>query len=406
MVSKWKTGIKYWSQIFLLPIYWFSFLTPRNKKIWLFGSTFGRRFAENPRYLYLYLNDIKNNEDNIRPIWISHKKEIVDFLRENNLEAYHVHSFKGIWYCLRGGLYLYDNYSKDISFWLSGGAKKINLWHGVGNKKINYDNKYDKVRHPQNNWERFKTYLRRMSDEKPHHYTLATSPMMAEIFAGAFGTDIGHIIQAGYPRNDALFNQPFTQRVHTKQETAAVTYIMEKSKSHKILFYMPTFRDSESQFFDVMNLEEFNGWLAKKSYLFIPKLHPKSKLKKAFEELNYSNIFNIEADVDPYTLLGYADLLVTDYSSVYSDFMLLDRPVVGFYYDYETYSSNTREGYFDFEEYMPEPKARTMEELENYIDSALVKDECLQARQLSRAKMFAQIDGESSRRIVEKIKEL
>ena len=61
-----KEGIKYWSQLLILPIYVLSFLVPRNKRIWLFGSTFGRRFADNPRYFYLYL--CQHPEESIRPI--------------------------------------------------------------------------------------------------------------------------------------------------------------------------------------------------------------------------------------------------------------------------------------------------------------------------------------------------
>ena len=91
------------------------------------------------------------------------------------------HSIKGIWFALRGKVYLFDNYSKDINFWQSGGAMKVNLWHGTGNKKANHDNKFDKFRHPKNLWERFMTFPRRLSDEKPHHYTLATSEPLAII---------------------------------------------------------------------------------------------------------------------------------------------------------------------------------------------------------------------------------
>ncbi|MCI8752961.1 MAG: hypothetical protein HFH66_16780, partial [Lachnospiraceae bacterium] len=40
---------KYWGQLLLLPVYWMSFLVPRDRKLWLFGSTFGRRFADNPK---------------------------------------------------------------------------------------------------------------------------------------------------------------------------------------------------------------------------------------------------------------------------------------------------------------------------------------------------------------------
>ena len=190
MSQKLKERIKYWAQLFLLPVYGLSFFLPRDEKIWVFGSTFGRRFAENPRYLFLYVS--QNHTDVVRPIWITHVKEIAEFLQKNGYEAYCYHSLKGIWYSVRASRYIFDNYSKDIDFWLSGGAIKINLWHGSGNKKTNHDNEFDKIRHPKTAWEHWCTWLRRLSDEKPYHYTLATSEAMANIFTSAFATDMEH----------------------------------------------------------------------------------------------------------------------------------------------------------------------------------------------------------------------
>lgn len=48
--------LKYWLQLFLVPVYWASHLMIRKKNLWVIGSTFGRRWADNGRYLYLYLN--------------------------------------------------------------------------------------------------------------------------------------------------------------------------------------------------------------------------------------------------------------------------------------------------------------------------------------------------------------
>ena len=106
--------IKYWLQLFLLPVYGLSFLTFRRKDIWLFGSSFGNRYADNPRYLHRYVATEQVGQT--RAIWISHKKEIVQFLNENGMEAYYYKSLKGIFYCLHAGVYIFDNYSKDISF--------------------------------------------------------------------------------------------------------------------------------------------------------------------------------------------------------------------------------------------------------------------------------------------------
>lgn len=397
-------AIKYWSQVFLLPIYWLSFFIPKNKNIWLLGSSFGKRFADNPRYFYLYLNQYKKNE--IRAIWITGDHTIVTLLQENGLEAYHRHSMKGIWYCLRSAVYIFDNYSKDISFWLSGGAKKVNLWHGSGNKKTNYDNKFDRVRHPRNNWERYKTALRRLSDEKPHHYTLATSPMMADIFTSAFNTDLSHIIVEGYPRNDVLFTNGF-RNVYTMQEKKIIDYLNQcKNIGIKIVLYMPTFRDSEAMFFKVMNLERFNDYLLKQNMIFFTKLHPKSKLKKAFNQVDFSNIKNIDSSVDPYTILTYANLLVTDYSSIYSDYLMLNRPSVLFPYDFAEYTNDTRECYFEYDEYMPEIKAYNMDELMEYMNRVLIKDDYEESRMLLRNRIFKTADGHSSERLYDKINKI
>ncbi len=426
-------GIKYWGQLLLLPIYWFSFLFPRSKNIWLFGSTFGRRFADNPRYFYLYISQVvrKLNSDDdkerpldkccihdkpIRPIWISHNKEIVEFLNENGYKAYYNHSLKGIWYCLRGKVYCFDNYSKDISFWLSGGAIKFNMWHGVGNKCINYDNKHDKVRHPKNAWERFKYFPRRLSDEKPSHYILTTSPMMSEIFSRAFQIPMNHVIEAGYPRNDILFedtnnlrhandNNVYIKNLYLPEEKKLMDYISSwKGQGLKVIAYLPTFRPSENKLFEVCDLQQLNHFFREHDMMMVCKLHPKSSCKQEFEKIEYSNIYVVSAEVDVNAFLGKIDLLIADYSSVYSDYMLLDRPVVAFHYDYEEYAKDTRDAYFIWDEYMPEKRARNREELQEAILEVMEDDVAVEKRRLFRNMLYSQVDEVSARRLLDKLK--
>lgn len=421
--------IKYWGQLLLLPVYWFSFLFPRNKNIWLFGSTFGRRFADNPRYFYLYVSQMvkklatatdNRTDDNpcmidgkrIHPIWISHNKEIVEFLNKSGYEAYYNHSLKGIWYCLRGKVYCFDNYSKDISFWLSGGAIKFNMWHGVGNKCINYDNKHDQVRHPKNAWERFRYFPRRLSDEKPSHYILTTSPMMSEIFARAFQVSKNHVIEAGYPRNDILFedrNDSYSklgiQNLYLPEEQILMDKISSwKEQGLKLIGYLPTFRSSETKLFEVCDLQKLNAFFAEHHMMLVCKLHPKSGCKQAFDKMQYSNIYVVPAEVDVNAFLGKLDMLIADYSSVYSDYMLLDRPVVAFHYDYEEYTNDTRDAYFDWDEYMPEKRARNGEELQQAILDELEANSNSSARKEFRKKMFSHIDGRSCERLVDMVK--
>lgn len=369
MINKITNGIKYWGQIFLLPVYWLSFLMPRNKKIWLFGSTFGRRFADNPRYFYLYMSQHKE-ETGIRPIWISHDKDIVQFLNDNGYEAYYYHSLKGIWYALRGKVYFFDNYSKDINFWQSGGAVKINMWHGIPLKKIQHDNIFDKFRHPKNFIEKIKNFPRNISDEKPNHYVLTTSDNLVSVFSSAFQTN--NVIVSGYPRNDTLISDEI-KNIYSdieKKTLNQINELLKKNDGSKMVLYMPTFRESETRFFEILNLEDFVGFLSDNNIIFCIKLHPKSKLRKRFSEIQGENIVVIDADADPYVFLKYTDVLVTDYSSIYFDYLLTGRPIIFFDYDLDEYLHDSREMYFDYDSVTPGDKAENYKEFKTSLINA------------------------------------
>lgn len=368
-------SIKYWGQLLLLPIYWLSFFIPRNKNIWLFGSTFGKRYADNPRYLYQYC--IKRKDlINIRPIWISSNKTIIRYLTKQGYEAYYYHSFLGIYYALKGKVYLYDNYSKDINFWQSAGAVKINMWHGIPLKKIQADNIFDTYRHPSSFWAKLKNLPRNISDEKPSDYILTTSSKLKPIFSSAFRTK--NVITCGYPRNDYLISNEIENLILPIEQKEMA--MVEKFCSLfgqcncKVVFYMPTFRDSEIKFFDVMDLDKFQEFLAQQHMLFCIKLHPKSKLQKQFDRLAYKNILVLNVASDPYILLKKTDVLVTDYSSIYFDFLLLNRPIIFFSYDLDDYLTLSREMYWNYIDITPGEKTTTMDGLMTALLNAIHAD--------------------------------
>lgn len=352
--------LKYWGQLLFLPVYWFSFFFPRNKNIWLFGSTFGRRFADNPRYFYLFLS--QNKQFGIHAIWISHSKPLVAELNLAGYEAYWYKSLKGIWYCLRGKVYLFDNYAKDISFYLSGGAKKINLWHGIPLKKIQADNMFDRIRHPSNLKEKIESIPRRISDEKSSHWILTPSSVFTKIFSSAFLTK--HVLVCVYPRWDSFFlNQTFLLNSEKKD----IKTISSKNFK-KVIYYLPTFRESETKFFKVINLNALEHFLQEKKYLLCIKLHCKSKLQSKFKEIQSSYIYLIDANSDPYVCLKKADMLITDYSSVYFDYLITEKPIIFFCYDLDEYLKKEREFYFQYEKVTPGRKVKTWDELKKAIE--------------------------------------
>lgn len=356
---------KYWSQLLIIPVYWLSYLIPRDKKTWVFGSTFGRRFADNPKYFYLYVNQMKSDE--VRAIWITKNKEVYYELSSNGYEVYLLKSVKGFFYSLRAGVYFYDNYSKDICFSLSGGAKKINLWHGIPLKKIQMDNKFDKVRHPENLLRKLYWFPRRYTDEKPSHFVLTTSAKLIPIFSSAFGTQ--NVIVSNYPRNDNLIQYKYNC-IYSNDETEVLEK-MKKNNWSKIILYMPTFRNTEKKFFDIVNIKRLKNYLKDNNILLCIKLHPKSLLNDLFQQLNSEYVIVVDASADPYIILGKVDVLITDYSSIYFDFLLTDKPIIFFDYDREDYLKDSRELYQDYNGYTPGRKVNTMEGLLdaiNYIE--------------------------------------
>ncbi len=403
-MSSVKLGLSYWMQLFLIPIYFLSFLIPRNPKLWLFGSTFGNRFADNPKYFYLYCSQLYKNAKNtgIRAVWITKQKEIVRLLRKNGYEVYYRYSLKGIWCCLRGKVYIFDNYSKDINFWLSAGAVKINLWHGIPLKKIQRDNCFDQVRNSKKWRDRWRYALRRMSDEKPSHYILTTSKKLIPIFSSAFGTK--RVLTSGYPRNDSLLSEKISN-IKTKQEIQDEKRLFkfyQEGKFERIIFYMPTFRDSEEKFFQIISFERLNRFLLENKYLLCVKLHPKSKLEKKFHELEKGKnpIIVLHSEDDPYIFLKKADMLITDYSSIFFDYLYLNRPLVFFAYDKEEYLTHSRKFYFDYNKITPGEKAETMEELFSAIKQGFEKKQEWQEQRLYlKEKIFGSTNDLASKKL-------
>jgi CDP-glycerol glycerophosphotransferase (TagB/SpsB family) len=236
------------------------------------------------------------------------------------------------------------------------------LWHGLPLKKIQKDNIHDRVRNPRSMGERLHGIPRRISDEKPGDYVLTASEFFRQVFSSAFNT--GKVLVCGYPRFDMLTNNAKAFYLAGREKELKNSL---ESSSGRVVLYMPTFRESECKLLDVMDFEDFSSFLKKENIIFCLKLHHKSRLRDELIKYSRDNIITADPDADPYPLCSLADILVTDYSSIYFDYLLTDRPIIFFPYDYEEYISASRELYFDYNEFTPGIKVRSMEELKNAL---------------------------------------
>ena len=107
---------------------------PKNKRIIVFGERNGLRFADNSRYLLLFLK--KNYKKKFRLIWITRNKSLVKSLTKERIECFYYESIKGIYFQLVSYWHIYNYSENDIHPILTRFSNNINLWHGALIKKI------------------------------------------------------------------------------------------------------------------------------------------------------------------------------------------------------------------------------------------------------------------------------
>lgn len=390
-----------------LPIYWLSFLTVRDRRLVVFSSTFGYSFAGSPKYAFIYMNSI---ESDMRAIWLSRDDRIVAQIRDWGYEAYSIYSLTGIYYALKAKTYVFDHYSKDISFWLSARTNKFNLWHGIPLKKGNKDNKFDIVRNPRNIYDKIRWTFRRLQNENYSYYYAVTSEYMKKLHTQAFAADHNRVFVCGYARNDILVDNDYLndkENFYINDKDMYERILALKDEGQKIIIYMPTHRDSEEELFTVMDFGKVNSYFQGNKITMIVKAHVRSKIHSEMSQISYSNIINMEPREDLYPYLNLSDILVTDYSSVYFDYLLLDRPMIFFAYDLDTYVTESRELYYDYEEITPGPTVRTMDELIASIDGIISEGDKYQAdRQKILDMMFDYKDARAAERLFQVIREV
>lgn len=117
-------------------LYLLSFLIPRDKKKWVFANYIIDAFNDNPKYLFIYVNQYCPD---INAIYITPDPGVYIQLNKLGLKVYRKKSLRGIWHCLTAKVYFYNAYPADVNYYTSGCAILVNLWHGVGLKKIEFN---------------------------------------------------------------------------------------------------------------------------------------------------------------------------------------------------------------------------------------------------------------------------
>jgi len=109
--------------------------------------------------------------------------------------------------------------------------------------------------------------------------------------------------------------------------------------------------------------------------LFIFKLHPLTVFEKInLDEVNkFSNLTVMDKNMDIYPILPFTDCLISDYSSIYYDYLLMkDKEVYLFPYDYEEYILKSRSLAFDYNKQMPGRRFEDFNDLLGSINTDII----------------------------------
>lgn len=396
--------------IVLLALYYASHLIPRNKHIWVFGSLLGYRFSDNPKYLFMH---VVRSHPEIRAIWLTHNQEVLKHLIERGYEAYKALSLKGFFYSLRAGCTVFSTGFDDINKYTIGGSKIIQLWHGTPLKKILYDDKVQFLQRPKdtNMMAAIKMGLiERISPLKYANFDvlIATSEESRKNLSSAFASTLERVFITGYPRNDALLDA-------NKDEVGGNAYLDNVKKQVAptyILTYLPTFRDTHigdpGLFKSHFDIEATEKLLERLNAVLIIKTHfHDNRFKLPSKENGLKRIFNpLEKELsDIYPLLRETDVLITDYSSVFFDFLLLNRPIIFTPFDLDEYIRKDRELYYNYSEVTPGPKAKTWAEVLSLVEEVLREDTWQKEREEVNNRFNKYKDSNSSERVFKIIQE-
>ncbi len=353
----------------------------RKDNIILFNSF--PSYSDNAKAIYEYI--ISNRQDisaKYRLIWtIDDDNAIPD-----NIKCVKKKSFKGLFLFLRAK-YIISTHNYFDSIYSGNEQKQINLWHGCGYKSIPKEERVYR------------------GDE-----TIVTSDIYRQIHSEELSIPVERVHVTGLPRNDMLF----------ENKNVLAKLLGERANQFKkIYIWMPTYRKAsmrhemtdgriDSFGVGIITKEQFellNNVLESQKALLIVKPHPMDSI--SIDKIKgFSNIICLTSEdlkrkeIDLYNLLSETDVLLSDYSSVITDYLLLDKPIVMVLADKEEYKESRGFVFDPVENYFPGPIISDFKAFISYFNNPELEENGWKERRQSLTKTFHKyLDGRSCERV-------
>lgn len=329
-----------------------------DQKILIYSDT---SFRDNNRYLFNYLLEQQYNE---KYRIICATKDYRQYTKDQGKNVYFVSPISGVLYYLTCG-HVFYSFGK-IPITPSKEQTVIQMWHGTSFKGFAENQK--KTNNLTNNF---------------YTYVYASSEYFRNIVAKKFAVKPEKVVICGHPRTDVLYKKeiPYDFSRYTKMIMWLPTFRYSKElgmQDGKLSGTVPLVSDDELKILD--------KYLQTKNVLMIVKLHPEQDVS----DINEADFTHLQLMTDPkfkedkydlYELLKCADALITDYSSVFYDYLLLNRPIGFTEDDVKEYRNSRGFAVDDPDGFRPGMKMKNLNDLEQFIDDLINgKDDYVQDR--------------------------
>lgn len=375
-------------QLLNIPLFLLSKLVPKSDNLWIFGAWFGEKYSDNPKYLFEYVNKI---HPEVRCIWLSRSQKTVEMVRKLGYESYRTYSFRGYLFSARAKVSVICTGFNDVNKYIPQDFI-INLWHGIPLKKILYDDKINNVHVNDFKTKLLKIFFPFRKSVSDASLVISSSIPESVNLSTAFKIYQDCIPVCGLPRNDVFFRKTQTN-------------------IRKKIIYMPTHRhEGEFDIFTFFSKEllSINQKLSELNIELYIKLHFYHANRA--KEIDLTNVHVLNDDdiqQDIYTIINSFDMLITDYSSIYFDYLLSERPIIFAPFDINEYICKDREMYFDYDSVTPGPKCFNWDEILNWITAFNQNGELYSLERKKIKDMFHNYqDGKSSERVFNKVSSL
>lgn len=265
-------------------------------------------------------------------------------------------------------------------------AKVVQLWHGTGSiKKFGLDSEVGEV-----------ARLAKKANKRITHL-IVNSERTKKQYASAFQVPEERIFILGLPRTDLILNEE-----KMKEKRKAFFQHYPELDGKRCILYAPTFRDDETTEPALhLNLEHLTQVMGENDRLLL-RLHPHvaENYEAEFQNDFHGKVWNMSRFSGVTTLLSAADCLITDYSSIIFEYCLLQRPMVFYAYDLETFEKSGRGFYQNYEDYVPGAVVKNQNELEKLWKNGFVRGE--KAEQFNKD-TFQYLDQNAANRVLELI---